>query len=93
MSYKVTVIAGGPLSGPHLKDRFIPGQTYPFPSSDKAYVEGVLMNEGRLEVTEIPDPEPAPAEPDADAEAKAKEAADAKSKADAEAAAKPKGGK
>jgi len=56
--FKVTLTAGGPLSGPAYDRRYEPGVTYDYPESKRAYVESLS---GRFEVVEVPDAKPAPA--------------------------------
>lgn len=61
--FQVKVIAGGPISGPFLREEYTPDQTYEFPDSDRAYVEAAFSS-SRFEVVELPDPAPsAPPEP------------------------------
>lgn len=59
--YQVQVIAGGPISGPFLREEYSPGQTYSFPAEDKEYVEAAFSS-GRFSVTEVEEPKAAKAD-------------------------------
>ncbi|MGV3526538.1 MAG: hypothetical protein ACO1RX_20135 [Candidatus Sericytochromatia bacterium] len=54
--YIVSLKAGGPLSGPHLREEYQHGRAYTYPEEDAPYVESVLRGEARLAVKHIPPP-------------------------------------
>lgn len=77
MRYEVT-LKGGPLSGPLLREEYLPGIVYHYSAEDAEYVNDVLFVDGHFEIKEIAD---APkVEPKADQEPK-QEPAEAKAPA------------
>lgn len=61
MRYEVT-LKGGPLSGPLLREEYLPGVVYNFSEDDSEYVNDVLFVDGHFDIKEIAAPQ-AQAEP------------------------------
>lgn len=61
MRYEVT-LKGGPLSGPLLREEYLPGVVYNFSEDDSEYVNDVLFVDGHFDIKEIEAPKAEPSE-------------------------------
>jgi hypothetical protein len=65
MRYEVT-LKGGSLSGPLLREEYLPGVVYHFSEDDSEYVNDVLFVDGHFDIKEIEDaPKAEPSEVEA----------------------------